>query len=101
LTLLDALRERLEIEGARLSYRQNCSSMQRVHISPAIGSRVAASATPEGVEPLVGRMLHRGPAQKTIRNVTTFLHSAFALGVERAWCPHRSSRTGHALEATA
>ena len=28
----DELRERLGIEGARLSYRQNCESMQRVHI---------------------------------------------------------------------
>ena len=31
----DELRERLDIEGARLSYRQNCESMQRVHVSPA------------------------------------------------------------------
>ena len=31
----DELRERLAIEGARLSYRQNCESMQRIHISPA------------------------------------------------------------------
>jgi hypothetical protein len=35
----DELRERLAIEGARLSYRQNCESMQRIHISPAIGRR--------------------------------------------------------------
>ena len=35
----DRLRERMAIEGARLSYRQNCESMQRVHISPALGKR--------------------------------------------------------------
>ena len=35
----DELRERLAVEGARLSYRQNCESMQRIHISPAIGKR--------------------------------------------------------------
>ena len=35
----NALRERLELQGARKSYRQNCESMQRVHISPAMGSR--------------------------------------------------------------
>ena len=35
----DALRDRLLIEGARLSYRQNCESMQRIHISPALGKR--------------------------------------------------------------
>ena len=84
--LLDALRERLEIEGARLSYRQNCASMQRVHISPALGSLEAPSVTPADVERLVRRMLQRGLAPKTIRNVTTFLHSAFALGLERGWC---------------
>ena len=33
----DALRERLAIEGARLSYRQNTESMQRIHVSPALG----------------------------------------------------------------
>jgi integrase len=31
-------------------------------------------------------MLARGLSPKTIRNVTTFLHSAFAFGVERGWC---------------
>src|SRR3954469_12469372 len=34
-----ALRDRLELQGARKSYRENCESMQRVHISPAMGSR--------------------------------------------------------------
>src|SRR4051794_34718445 len=33
----DRLRERIAIEGARKSYRQNCESMQRAHISPALG----------------------------------------------------------------
>jgi integrase len=31
-------------------------------------------------------MLRRGLAPKTIRNVTTFLNSAFVLGVEQGWC---------------
>jgi integrase len=84
--LVDALRERLEIEGARPSYQQNCASMQRVHISPALGSLKAPSVTSADVERLVRRMLQRGLAPKTIRNVTTFLHSAFALGIERGWC---------------
>jgi hypothetical protein len=41
----NALRERLELQGARKSYRQNCESMQRVHISPAMGSRRVADVT--------------------------------------------------------
>ena len=39
------MRERLAIEGARLSYRQNCESMQRIHISPAIGRRRVETVT--------------------------------------------------------
>jgi len=35
----DELRERIAIEGARRSYQENCESMQRVHISPALGKR--------------------------------------------------------------
>jgi hypothetical protein len=35
--VLDRLRERLALKGARLSYLQNCESMQGIHISPAIG----------------------------------------------------------------
>jgi len=31
------LRNRIAIEGARKSYRQNLESMQRVHISPGAG----------------------------------------------------------------
>jgi len=41
----DALRDRLLIEGARLSYRQNCASMQRVHISPRLGKRRVETVT--------------------------------------------------------
>jgi hypothetical protein len=35
----EALRARLALEGARRSYLQNCESMQRTHISPALGNR--------------------------------------------------------------
>ena len=38
----ERLRERIAIEGARKSYRQNCESMQRVHISPVLGKRKMA-----------------------------------------------------------
>jgi integrase len=84
--LVAALRDHLEIEGAPLSYGQNCASMQRIHISPAIGSRAASEVTREDVERLVRGMLARGLSPKTIRNVTTFLHGAFAFGIERGWC---------------
>jgi hypothetical protein len=72
---------RLVIEGARLSYRQNCESIQRVHISPAIGKRRIDSVTRQDVEGLGRSMLGRGLAPKTVRNVMTFLHAIFALAL--------------------
>jgi len=81
----DELRGRLAVEGARLSYRQNCESMQRVHVSPAIGKRRVDSVTRADIERLARSMLERGLAPKSVRNVMTFLHSVFALAVESEW----------------
>jgi hypothetical protein len=83
---VDALRDRIAVEGGRKSYRQNCESMQRVHISPALGSRRVAEVSTAEVEALARSMLRRGLAPKTVRNVITFLHGAFGLAVERGWC---------------
>jgi integrase len=83
----DRLRERVAIEGARLSYRQNCESMQRVHISPALGKRKVSAVTTEEVERLASRMLARGSSPKTVRNVMTFLHSVFGVAVKKGWAP--------------
>ncbi len=82
----NALRDRLELQGARKSYRQNCESMQRVHISPAMGSRWVTEVTTADVEALARSMLRRGLAPKSVRNVITFLHSVFGLAVDRGWC---------------
>jgi hypothetical protein len=58
--LTEGLRGRIEIEGARLSYRQNCASMQRVHVSPAIGKRRVDKVTHRDIERLVRAMLAGG-----------------------------------------
>ena len=97
----DRLRERIAIEGARLSYRQNCESMQRVHISPALGKRKVAAVTTEDVERLASRMLARGSSPKTVRNVMTFLHSVFGLAVRRAGRRATRSRTRRGRSAGA
>jgi integrase len=81
----DELRERLAIEGARLSYRQNCESMHRVHISPAMGNMRVESVTREDVERLGRSMLGRELAPKTVRNVMAFLHAVFALALANEW----------------
>jgi integrase len=75
------------IEGARKSYRQNLESMQRVHISPALGKRKVAAVSTEDVERLASRMLAGGASPKTVRNVMTFLHSIFGLAVRTGWAP--------------
>jgi integrase len=83
----ERLRERIAIEGARLSYRQNCESMQRVHISPAMGKQKVAAVTTRDVERLASSILERGSSPKTVRNVMTFLFSVFALAVKQGWAP--------------
>jgi integrase len=82
----DELRERLELQGARKSYRQNCESIQRVHISPAMGTWRVGEVSTADVEALARSMLRRGLAPKSVRNVITFLHSVFGLAVDRGWC---------------
>lgn len=80
-----ALLDRLAIEGARTSYQQNCESMHRVHIEPALGRRKADAVTSHDVERLARAMLNAGATPKTVRNTVTFLHSVFALAVRRGW----------------
>jgi len=55
----NALRERLELEGIRPSYRRNLESMQRVHVSPALGDRRADSVRREDIERLARAMARR------------------------------------------
>jgi hypothetical protein len=81
----NALRERLAIEGARLSYRQNTQSMQRIHVSPALGNCRIETITRQDVERLARSMLARGLAPKTVRNIMSFLHAVFALAVANEW----------------
>jgi site-specific recombinase XerD len=83
--VVDELRGKIAIEGARLSYRQNCATMQRVHSSPAIGKRRVDGVTHHDVERLARAMLERGKATKTVRNVMTFLHSVFVLAMRNGW----------------
>jgi integrase len=86
----DTFRERLVIEGARLSYRQNCESMQRVHISPGLGRRRVDAVKTEDIERLARALLAKGLAPKTVRNTMTFLHSVFALAVRKGWATDAS-----------
>ena len=55
----NALRERLELEGIRSSYRRNLESMQRVHVSPALADRRVDSVRREDIERLARAMAQR------------------------------------------
>ena len=81
----DSLRRQLAVEGARTSYRQNCESMQRVHIAPRLGGTPIRRVTTADVEALAASMLDAGRAPKTVRNVLTFLHSVFEHAIDRGW----------------
>jgi hypothetical protein len=81
----DELRERLAIDGGALVVSPELESMQRIHISPAIGRRRIESVTRQEVERLGGSMLGRSLAPTTVRNVMTFLHAVFALALSNEW----------------
>ena len=81
--IVDSLRQKLRLSGARPSYLEGCESMQRVHISPQFGSSPITDVTTAQIEALAGAMLKNGLAPKTVRNVMTFLHSVFEHAVDR------------------
>ncbi len=56
----DSLRRSLAIGGARRSYREGCESMQRVHISPALGDRKVTEVKTADVDSLASTMLQKG-----------------------------------------
>lgn len=56
--------------------------MQRAHVSPLLGPRLAADIQTADVEAVAERMLDGGRAPKTVRNVLTFLHAVFEYALE-------------------
>lgn len=81
----DSLRRKLELGGARRSYRENVASMQRVHIGPRLGATRVTEVTTADVEWLASGMLEKGLSPKTVRNTLTFLHSVFEHALDRGW----------------
>ena len=79
----DSLRRQLRLRGARPSYLEGCESMQRVHISPRLGTKPVTEVKIAHVEAAATSMLDGGLASKTVRNVLTFLHSVFEHAIDR------------------
>jgi integrase len=80
-----SLRRQLALQGSRRSYLQNCESMERVHLAPALGDRRLDKVKPEHVEALAERMLAAGKSPKTVRNVLSYLHGVFEHAAARGW----------------
>jgi hypothetical protein len=88
----DSLRQELRIGGARRSYLEGCESMQRVRISPRLGTLAVTSVTTAHVEAVASAMLADGLSPKTIRNVVSFLHSILEHAIERGWTQENPAR---------
>ncbi len=101
----DSLRQKLRLGGARRSYLEGCESMQRVHISPRLGTLAVAEVTTAHVETLAGGMLADGLSPKTIRNVVSFLHSILEHAIDRGWAHEnhvrRATRPGRRRQGDA
>lgn len=97
--VIDSLRRRLAVEGARKSYLQNCESMQRVHISPRLGTKPVDRVTVADVETIAAAMLDAGLAPKTVRNVLTFLHSVFEHAIDRGWTTQKPGAPSEPAQA--
>jgi integrase len=80
-----SLRERLELRGARKSYRESCEYMQRVHIAPHMGERKGVDISTSDVEALARGLLKSGLAPKSVRNMMGFLHAVFEHAIDRGW----------------
>ncbi|MGZ4286235.1 MAG: tyrosine-type recombinase/integrase [Solirubrobacteraceae bacterium] len=78
-----SLRRQLRVRCARPSYLEGCESMQRVHISPHLGTKPVTEVKTAHVEATAAAMLDSGLAPKTVRNVLTFLHSVFEHAIDR------------------
>jgi integrase len=85
-TAADSLRGKQKLEGARKSYQEGCESMQRVHISPMLGSLRVTKVSRAHVEALATAMLEKNLAPKTVRNVLSFLYSVFEHAIDEDWC---------------
>lgn len=78
-----ALRRQLQLRGSRPSYVENCESMDRIHISPVVGTMPVADIAPADIEAVAQHMLSEGLSPKTVRNVLTYVYSVFEYAIER------------------
>ena len=81
----ESVLRRLEMRGAKRTYRSAVEMMLRVHLVPAFGGTELARITEEDVERYCAAKL-AGLSPKTVRNHVGVLHSVSVLGQRRGWC---------------
>ena len=69
--------------GARRSYLENCESMQRIHISPRIGSLPITDIRASHIEGIANAMLGDGRRRKPSATSLSFLFSIFEYAIDR------------------
>ncbi len=79
----NSLRKRLRVRGLRKSSLESCESIQRIHITPRIGSRAITALDTDDVESIAAALLKEGLAPKTVRNILGFLHQVFEHAISR------------------
>jgi integrase len=72
-----SLRQRLRVRGLRPSSLESYESIQRVHVSPLLGSRPVTTVDTDDIEAFSAALLKKGLAAKTVRNMLGFLHQVF------------------------
>jgi integrase len=79
----DSLRKRMRVRGLRKSSLESCESIQRVHITPHLGSHAITAIDTDDVESFADTLLNEGLAPKTVRNILGFLHQVFEHAISR------------------
>jgi integrase len=72
-----SLQRRLRVRGLRPSSLESYESIQRVHVSPVLGSRPVTTVDTDAIEAFSAGLLKKGLALKTVRNMLGFLHQVF------------------------
>ena len=83
----NALRDRLELQGARKSYQPELRvDAARPHLAGHGVRGGSRRSRPPTSRRSPARCSGADCAPKSVRNVITFLHSVFGLAVDRGWC---------------
>ena len=88
-----ALRRQLQLRGSRPSYLENCESMDRIHISPVVGTMPVVDIWPADVEAVAQRMLSQGLSPKRSATFSPTCTRCSSMGLNADWSVRIQSDT--------